>query len=45
MQKLAAFVGQQNRPTLSSNIEHILVWTIKLANFLDNGHWILFTLA
>jgi len=28
----------QNRPILSSNIEHVLFTTIKSANFLDIGH-------
>jgi len=37
MQKSVDFVGRQNRPILSCNIEHVLFST-KSDNFLDIGH-------
>jgi len=37
MQKSPDFVGGQNRPILSTKIEHVLSSTILLANFLYIG--------
>jgi len=42
MQNWADFDSEQNHPILSSNTEHALFSTIKLANFLDIGQQILF---